>query len=242
MICKNCGNAFEGKFCNVCGQKADVHRFTFKHALEEFFHTFTHVDSGILFLIKELFKRPGTVAREYIEGRRKKYFSPAQYLVLAVAAATFLTIWLEIIPVREAPPHLPEAQRYSILYSNFMTKYFNIVLFISVPLTAFFSWLLYKKSGFNYSENIILNTFLSAQRTLMYILLIPVIYLLKDTWYIGIGLYFFIYLIYAAWAYIKFFNDKVWLGIIRSFLIFLFSWITSQTIATMVFRMFFYRA
>ena len=28
--CKNCGNGFEGNYCNLCGQPAETHRINFK--------------------------------------------------------------------------------------------------------------------------------------------------------------------------------------------------------------------
>jgi hypothetical protein len=173
MTCKNCGNNFEGKFCNNCGQKADMHRFTIKHALHDFFHTFTHVDSGLFFLIKELFLRPGIVAKEYIEGKRKKYFSPIQYLILAVAVATFFSVKYNLMgPVSgnvnpEVYNQLNEISKFFLQFNQFIYKYFNLILFVAVPVMALFSWLFYKKSGYNYAENVILNVFLAAQRTLI---------------------------------------------------------------------------
>jgi hypothetical protein len=50
--CLNCENKFEGKFCNQCGQKASVNRFTVRHLLHELPHSLFHVDKGILKNIK----------------------------------------------------------------------------------------------------------------------------------------------------------------------------------------------
>jgi hypothetical protein len=37
--CKNCGHAFEGKFCNACGEKFYTDKDkSVKHLLEEAFH------------------------------------------------------------------------------------------------------------------------------------------------------------------------------------------------------------
>src|SRR5688500_16468941 len=82
MNCKNCDVLLEGNFCRQCGQKADTNRITFKHFLHEFFHAFTHSDKGILLLMKDLITRPGLVAREYLDGKRKKYFNPLSFLVI----------------------------------------------------------------------------------------------------------------------------------------------------------------
>ena len=55
MICKNCSYEFVGRYCNYCGQKNIEKKFTIKDILHDFFHSLTHVDSGIIFLCKELF-------------------------------------------------------------------------------------------------------------------------------------------------------------------------------------------
>jgi len=38
--CKNCENLFEGRFCNVCGQKT-AHRLDVSHIWHEVIHLFT---------------------------------------------------------------------------------------------------------------------------------------------------------------------------------------------------------
>src|SRR5689334_23434282 len=88
-ICKNCSTEFEGKFCPNCSQKANTHRFTIGHFAHDAFHAVTHTDKGVLFLIKELFRRPGEVALEYNAGKRKKYFNPITYLLLVSALQIF---------------------------------------------------------------------------------------------------------------------------------------------------------
>jgi hypothetical protein len=89
-ICKNCDASLNGKFCSHCGQKGDIHQITMPHLGHEVFHALTHTDKGILLLIKDLLRRPGTVAKEYIEGKRKKYFSPFSFIVISTALSALL--------------------------------------------------------------------------------------------------------------------------------------------------------
>ena len=76
--CLNCGTSLSARdyFCPRCGQKADTHRLTWKHFGHEVLHAVTHADASVLHLFRDLLVRPGTVAREYLAGKRKKYFSP----------------------------------------------------------------------------------------------------------------------------------------------------------------------
>lgn len=241
LTCKNCGNTFEGNFCNQCGQRTDVHRFTFKHTLHDFFHSFTHIDRGILFLIRELFTRPGYTAKDYIEGKRKKYFNPFQYLFLAVAAATFLSVNYHLMgPKVDINSIGPGINTFGLQYNAFMYKYFNIVQLVSVPVIALFSWLFFKKSGYNYAENLVLNTFLGAQRTMMFILITPFLYIFNHYWYIPLSVYYVAWLIYYGWAFVQFFNEskgKVIFKYIISILLFIPA---AQLISLTIFYLFFY--
>ena len=76
MTCKNCGNSFEGKYCNVCGQKASTHRYSRQAILHDLPLTIFHLQDGFLFTIKELVVRPGNMIREYLAGKRMLYSNP----------------------------------------------------------------------------------------------------------------------------------------------------------------------
>src|ERR1044071_2847196 len=87
--CKNCTTSFEGKFCPNCSQKADTHRLTLGQFAHETTHAVTHTDKGILLLIKAMFTRPGYVARDYMEGKRKRYFNPITFILIMMAVQVF---------------------------------------------------------------------------------------------------------------------------------------------------------
>ena len=245
MTCKNCGNNFEGKFCNNCGQKAVTQHLTISHIMSEFIHTFTHVDSGILFLIKEMFLRPGITAKEYIDGKRKKYFNPVQYLILTVAATTFLSVKFNLMGPNtvmspDALSNLTEIQKISYQHSQFIYKYFNILLFVAVPVMAFFTRLFYGSYGYNYAEILVMNVFLAAQRTLMYILLAPFLYFFKSIWFIFIGIYYLGWIIYFGWAYAQFFNQKRSTVILKYIILVLVFLPAFQCLSWGIFYLFFY--
>src|SRR5687768_9241150 len=94
--CLNCnaGLPAQANYCLACGQKLKIHRLTLGDVLHEAFHFFTHADKGFLQLLKALFTKTGLVAREYVTGKRKSYFSPINfYLIVAgiylIAMTTF---------------------------------------------------------------------------------------------------------------------------------------------------------
>ena len=58
----------------------------------EVVHFFTHADKGIFYLVKMLATNPGKVAREYIRGKRKKYFSPLNFFLVVVGLFVFVQV------------------------------------------------------------------------------------------------------------------------------------------------------
>lgn len=183
--CKNCANTFEGNYCPNCSQKGDTHRFTVKHLAHEFFHAFTHADKGIIFLAKELFIRPGIVAREFNAGKRKKYFNPITYLLLVMALQIYLTRVTDIntfyveqmYAMNETSPELRKDENYKKgveVITNVQQKMFEynkLVNFIFIPILSFLIWMMFRKSGSNYAEVLVLNTMYISQTLLLFVLI-----------------------------------------------------------------------
>ncbi len=78
---------------------------------------------------------------------------------------------------------------------------------------AFFTWLAFKKWGYNYCENIIITAYsLIYLQVLSILIVIPVQYFLKDTpelfMPISSGLTFLLMICCFVWFYIDFYNNK----------------------------------
>ena len=77
--CANCGAPLTGPYCSRCGQKKEGKSdFKVSHFLGETFHAFTHFDSKFFETVRNLFRKPGFLTLEYIQGHRKKYMNPIQ--------------------------------------------------------------------------------------------------------------------------------------------------------------------
>jgi len=244
MTCKNCGNEAELKFCPNCGQKTSTGRINIKRVLHDFFHVFTHVDSGILFLIKEQFVRPGTVVKEYLEGKRKKYFSPFQYLLLGVAVVTFFTVNLDL-GIGMIGNIAVKGENAEIILHNFILfvyKYFNIIILLTVPVMAVYSRLLFRKSGLNYAEHLTLSTLVAGQRQVMFLFAIPFLYFFREDSQVVLRIFITIWSAYLVWTYVQFFKPKsrVW-GIIKSLLIVFLFLITNGFLIAAIYFIFFFK-
>ena len=197
--CLNCETHLSKtqNFCSVCGQAASTHRFTVVSFFHEGFHAFTHADKGVLYLLKELAVRPGVVAREYIEGKRKKYFNPFTFFLLLMAlyvfAHTFVrsnetsidkSIPASITEIKD--PNLKETMliRYQrgMEAREFTAKNGNILAMFAIPLFAFYFWLIFYRRQYNYPEHLVANLmFVTFANLAFTLVVVPLQLALKGT-------------------------------------------------------------
>ena len=84
--CKNCNTDIkvEDKFCPNCGQK-NIERLRVKVLLGELANAFLAWDSKLINSLKPLLLKPGTLSRNYIQGKRKSYVAPLRmYLFVSI--------------------------------------------------------------------------------------------------------------------------------------------------------------
>ncbi|AZA83370.1 hypothetical protein C1637_21420 [Chryseobacterium lactis] len=207
--CLNCSHTLTAEYCGKCGQKASTHRYSLRHFIEhDFIHGVWHVDKGALFTVKELFTRPGNSVREYILGKRAKYFS---FITLLILTASISAIVSHYFPI-DFKALVPQNGRDSInSFEKLMTSYPKIVLLISIPVNSIFSYLWFRKAGFNYSEHLVLNSYKTAAEILVG-LIFTVITLFSDHAAVVASLYllcvFMVSILYGTWFYAQFFSQS----------------------------------
>lgn len=186
--CLNCnGHLDEGvKYCPACGQNRSVHRFTMANFFHEGFHAVTHTDKGIFHLLKSLATRPGTTAREYIHGKRKKYFSPFTFFIILMGIFVlsnnyFLKPVKSLMPDETVLQRIPSEQgkqKYIATMErvnssrNFFRKHGNIVAMVAVPFISLFTWLFFRRKKYNYAEHLTANMMFVAFSNLVFTLII----------------------------------------------------------------------
>ncbi len=147
--CQNCASALapEQSYCGSCGQKCDVGRLTIKQLSHDLLHALIHVDRSVLSLLWPLLVRPGWVARDYVAGRRKRYFGPLAWLVVVVG---LVSAEIAISGFHVVVPNNPNA------LVDLLERHVNLVFLIQVPVLALFCRLLFWKDGFNFAEFLVL--------------------------------------------------------------------------------------
>lgn len=96
--CTDCGAETIGRFCHECGQPTHVHR-TLLHLGEEMLHGVMHFDGRVWRTLPMLFFRPGTLTRNWVNGKRTRYVSP-----LAVFLFTVFIIFMTLSFMPAASP------------------------------------------------------------------------------------------------------------------------------------------
>lgn len=83
--CLNCGSQLAGRWCAHCGQRAASPRPTLHELLHEAAHELVHLDGKIVRTIVMLLFKPGTLTREFLDGKRVRAVSPIRiYLICSV--------------------------------------------------------------------------------------------------------------------------------------------------------------
>lgn len=237
--CKNCDVTFDGKFCPNCSQKANTHRFTLGHFMHEFLHAFTHTDKGILFLIKEMFFRPGKVALEYNAGKRKKYFNPITFLLIMAAlqvyAASKTGLFTQFADslqagiqqmvgnaggsaadLQEVDRQMDDADRTMIMVSENN----KLLTLLFIPVLSFLTWLFFKRSGHNYAENMVFNVLVSGQLMVLFLIFSLVPFLIKPSFVIlWLAIYFLMSWVYSFIAYKQFFKQGWGITIVKGLIL-----------------------
>lgn len=223
--CKNCEVTFDGKFCPNCSQKAETHRFTLAHFAHETTHAVTHTDKGILLLIKEMFFRPGIVAKEYVEGKRKKYFNPITFLLLLMAVQVFAVKKTDFYgkftrqmqkayesisksspdAIKDFNKQMEKADKQATLATD-NSKLQTVIL---IPLLALLTWLFFRKAGYNYAENLVFNVLINGQLIVVFLILCILPILIKASLIVVVMyLYIVVSWAYAMLAYKQFYKQK----------------------------------
>ncbi len=196
-------------FCPGCGENAKLHRLNMRHILHEFVHGLLHADKGILLLVKDLAQRPGKAALEYVQGSQKKYFNPVNFLLIAGGLTFFLRHKLKFA---EGMGN----QRINGYIGEFMHQYTTPIIILTIPLLSLYSWLLFKSTGRNYAENMVMNMYMMGEYHLFSIIAVVLpAYFFPQFNYLFISLGFLIMVVYYYFSCKHFFNESAGATIVK---------------------------
>jgi Protein of unknown function (DUF3667) len=148
--CLNCGTPVTTKFCPNCGQKTVVKRLNW-HVFAEEIRYFYNMQNGFFKTTFELAVHPGRLYKNYLDGKRKKYYQPLNYLLICI------TIFLVVYQTNIAIVHLPSANTATLLTNDPQTKamidkYRSMIELVILPFTSFVVLLVVAYPKLNYVE------------------------------------------------------------------------------------------
>ncbi|WP_026706172.1 DUF3667 domain-containing protein [Flavobacterium soli] len=209
--CKNCKTNFSGNFCNNCGQSAETHPINFHYLWHDIQHGVFHFDKGLFFTIRELFVRPGEAIREFIYGKRVSHFKPVAMVFLLGSIYGLLYHYFDI-----GTPHqfTADADSKTVainnLVNNWMASHYALATMLMLPFVSISSYWAFYKTGYNLVEHFVMNSFITAQKLVVSLLLFPFLYATNKTpeMLSVISVTMFIDFLLTLWTYNQFFETQ----------------------------------
>ena len=233
--CKNCDEIFVGNFCPHCGQNAHEHRVDAHYFLHDIPHSVFHVDNGFFYTIKMLFTKPGQMVKDFLDGKRARYFRPIAYVMVMTALSALLVKLFDW-----GTKKILEANNVNMHEShNFFEHYFSVFIFLMIPLASVVTWLCFVKKKYNFWEHFLANTYIAAQLNLMWITMHLVTFIaaiftkselqINYTIFLTVFLMFFMYLYGSVFGFLMFpfFKKKITLILILCLMNFFLSYLYS---------------
>jgi hypothetical protein len=122
--CKNCAARFASatQFCCHRGQKLEVGKLTFRKLLLDAAQQLTDTDTGFLFTLGQLTRRPGVAVQEYLRGKRKAYTKPLQFYLVLLAFFFGLTelLSLDAVTIRHQLTRQAGLSWFSRIFLNLL--------------------------------------------------------------------------------------------------------------------------
>lgn len=213
MSCKNCQKELvpEDKFCSNCGAQVVIQKLTVKKVIHEFSERYLSFDNKFLSTFKTMFTHPEWVVNGYLDGLRVRYVNPITYLVIAVTLSG-ISIYLmkrgyfgEIdFKSMQGNDKIPFDMKE---YMNNVYDYNSVMVFMSIPLLAFISKIVFfNYKQFNYAEHNLIYFYTYSQSSISVLFLIPILLIVKIEFYYYSIFTFTFMLIYHCFALKRIFN------------------------------------
>jgi len=238
MNCIQCNTESTGKFCPECGQKQDVPRLTLKTFFEDFFNRIYGLDGAVPNTIIGLWKHPGKVAQEYIDGIRGKYVGPVGYYFLMFTLFFILIAVFEVdmnkyTGVKELNDTITqttgeelneEKLKFQKTIQQTVFKNLQYLTILFFPIFALWAKVFYKKSNYNILESIVFLFFVNAQMLFFNMVGIIIFILVGEPYKLIINIFG---ITFFAWAASQFYIGKVtFKNIIKSTFFYIVSFIS----------------
>ncbi len=172
-LCKNCGESTNGNYCSNCGQKTATSRLNADYLLDELTNSLFQLQHGFFYTLKELFLNPAKSITEFLNGKRKKYFKPLSYLLILSTFYYLVTLtldantWIDdfLTGFNEG---IKENNDTTPAILTWFSKHYAYTVLLLLPIFSLASYLSFYKFKKNYVEHIFINSYVTAQQSIIY--------------------------------------------------------------------------
>ena len=225
--CSNCENKYSGNYCSNCGTPHILTRINGKYILNQI-GSVINFDKGILYTIRELTLRPGISIRKFILEDRNRLVKPIFFLIICSLIYTLAQqiFHFEDSYIKADFEDSAITKIFEWIQSNY--GYGNIFMGIFIGL---WTKILFRKSGFNIYEILILIFFTMGIGMLIYAFfgIIESLTKFKILRFGGI-----IGIVYSIWGIGSFFDKHKPLSYIKGLFSYLLGYITSILIIVVI--------
>lgn len=197
------------------------------------------INKGIIKTFRLLSSQPGVSIRTFLTGNRDHLTKPFRLLILTTAVTSFLMF--QVIPENEFAKGFQQGynqsaqidstavdfdktkqlkqqekvEKFKEKITEYSSKYYNLTILMAIPFMALGSFWFFRKKGYNYAENVVMNAYLTSYQNLIFLLSFPLIYFYQTLGFISSIVFSYIYYFYA---YKRFFEMPFWPSFGRSLL------------------------
>ena len=167
--CRNCRALLDGDYCGACGQRdVDLERPIWRLAADVARETFD-VDGRAWLTIRTLFRFPGKLTSEFLDGRRRTYTSPLRLYLVSSISFFVLVAWLARSGVLLDPGEDPVVD--AAVQAQFLSDDLPRLMFVLLPVFAVLLKIVYFRRL--YFDHLIFSLHLHTAAYLVLALMMP---------------------------------------------------------------------
>ncbi len=213
MNCKNCKANLrtDFKYCPVCGAKIVFKRITFRGLFTDIFERILNLENNFFRTIGHLTVWPEKVISGYMDGTRRRYLNPINYLTLSLALSGVLFYFMKRFALDKMDFDvlgMGVNQEGSAKLMEATMEYSNFVFILYIPVIAIAGFLSLNKKNYNIPEYIVAATYTLAHYSiltfpisLIMLWLNPEGYLAFSFWFLAIMVGYILYALIRTHPY-----------------------------------------
>ncbi len=160
MKCKNCQDTLRTDYiyCPSCGAKVIERRLTFKGLASDVVERIFNMENNVFKTIGHMTVKPELVITSYVNGTRRKYLNPLNYLTLAIALSGVLFYFMKRFAMNKLDFDvlgLGVNQEGTAKLMEATMEYSNFVFILYIPVIALAGLLSFNKRKYNIPEHIV---------------------------------------------------------------------------------------